>query len=837
MLANASADELHDLVKAHPFTRLLASAAREAASLEDLVEAVLPTYAHDGAGRELAEKMLLLWTATLSHVRKEVGREALSIDLHLWVRELSRIDRRASGAPEYLWSDDRHLSAGSEAGTSGAPSFPAVYCRHCGRSGWAVQRAPVGGFDLTGADADDIRRARVADDREFRALLHAPGEAELGIGAPTDPDEPRLMWLHAEQRQVLGEEPTDVAAVAEGRVLPVLAHVGPEAGERSRTDTCPSCLQKDGIRFLGSAVATLMSVSLSTIFGSDDLDRIEKKALVFTDSVQDAAHRAGFVQSRSHRLTLRAVLRAAVGDEPVSLDLLVERVLVQAGDDPHRRYRVLPPDHADRDEFSPFWKKRRQRQAPPAVQRRVRKRLLLDAVLEVGLQSRLGRTLELSGSVAAQVDGSPSTLLRASSQVEKALGPQHLEGLGVTDTVRLQWVRGVLERMRTDGAIHHEWFRRYQTEDGRRYSIWGGRPSSDGMVAFPRGRGAPAYPKVGGGRGPRDNDLVTVASSQSWYAVWTSRVLGCSAAEGAALAVELLKQLATLELLAVVNTETGGQVYEIPQSRVLVEPVSAEDLEHGAVLLACDTCGSLVPGTSTVVDQLDGAPCQVLRCRGRLGRRAGDPASFYRTLYAAADATRVVAREHTSLLPDEVRLKHETEFKASAQEPQAPNVLVATPTLEMGIDIGDLSTVMLASLPRSVASYLQRVGRAGRLTGNALNLAFVSGRGEQLPRLGDPLSVVNGQVRPPATYLDAEDILRRQYLASLADTLARRPNAPHPSTPTQAIGSIDEGSFLHALAGLGESGEALDGFLATFDTLAPESRDRLKAWSVQAGLR
>ena len=153
----------------------------------------------------------------------------------------------------------------------------------------------------------------------------------------------------------------------------------------------------------------------------------------------------------------------------------------------------------------------------------------------------------------------------------------------------------------------------------------------------------------------------------------------------------------------------------------------------------------------------------------------------------------------------------------------------------MGIDIGDLSTVMLASLPRSVASYLQRVGRAGRLTGSALNLAFVSGRGEQLPRLGDPLSVVNGQVRPPATYLDAEDILRRQYLASVADTVARRAGAPHPTTPTQAIGTIDEGQ-LPAHAGRGrETGEALDAFLGTFDTLSPDARDRLKAWAAPTG--
>jgi Lhr-like helicase len=88
----------------------------------------------------------------------------------------------------------------------------------------------------------------------------------------------------------------------------------------------------------------------------------------------------------------------------------------------------------------------------------------------------------------------------------------------------------------------------------------------------------------------------------------------------------------------------------------------------------------------------------------------------------------VVAREHTSLLDDATRILYETQFKSGADNPQAPNVLVATPTLEMGIDIGDLSCVMLASLPTSVASYLQRVGRAGRLTGNSLVLAFARPR-------------------------------------------------------------------------------------------------------------
>ena len=77
---------------------------------------------------------------------------------------------------------------------------------------------------------------------------------------------------------------------------------------------CPACGAADGIRFLGSAVATQLSVTLSNLFGDKRLDAAEKKALMFTDSVQDAAHRAGFVQARSHSLSLRTALRGALGD-------------------------------------------------------------------------------------------------------------------------------------------------------------------------------------------------------------------------------------------------------------------------------------------------------------------------------------------------------------------------------------------------------------------------------------------------------------------------------------------------------------------------------------------
>jgi hypothetical protein len=160
-----------------------------------------------------------------------------------------------------------------------------------------------------------------------------------------------------------------------------------------------------------------------------------------------------------------------------------------------------------------------------------------------------------------------------------------------------------------------------------------------------------------------------------------------------------------------------------------------------------------------------------------------------RRLYASPDMRRIVAREHTGLLDDKTRLAYENGFKGSDTSPQSPNVLVATPTLEMGIDIGDLSAVLLSSLPRTVAATCSGSAVPGRLTGNALNLAYLTGRGEQLPKLGDPLSVINGEVRPPATFLRAEEILRRQYTAHLVDEFARDAHRRHPHSAPAAIGS------------------------------------------------
>jgi len=75
---------------------------------------------------------------------------------------------------------------------------------------------------------------------------------------------------------------------------------------------------------------------------------------------------------------------------------------------------------------------------------------------------------------------------------------------------------------------------------------------------------------------------------------------------------------------------------------------------------------------------------------------------------------------HASLSVDE-RRQAEADFIA---EPNC--IIVATSTLELGLDVGDLDRVIQVGSPPSVASFLQRMGRTGRRPGTVRNLLFLA---------------------------------------------------------------------------------------------------------------
>jgi DEAD/DEAH box helicase domain-containing protein len=261
--------------------------------------------------------------------------------------------------------------------------------------------------------------------------------------------------------------------------------------------------------------------------------------------------------------------------------------------------------------------------------------------------------------------------------------------------------------------------------------------------------------------------LASVKGRPTWAMAWLAKVLALplpenEAAEWVALAlqaaVSTLVNGAILQELPV--GQRGEQIWGLNPAAV---QVSAEPIS-----LRCSHCsdGQTVPRSHW--EHWQAMPCLVNGCSGHYQKDDQGGLPLYRRLYSSGEVHRIIAREHTGLLSRQNRERLENQFIHDGPLSH-PNLLSATSTLEMGINIGDLSTVLLCSIPPEPANYLQRIGRAGRRDGNALVAAIVNGTPHDLYFYGDPSEMLQGRVTPPGCYLDAGAILSRQLIAFTID--------------------------------------------------------------------
>jgi ATP-dependent Lhr-like helicase len=124
-----------------------------------------------------------------------------------------------------------------------------------------------------------------------------------------------------------------------------------------------------------------------------------------------------------------------------------------------------------------------------------------------------------------------------------------------------------------------------------------------------------------------------------------------------------------------------------------------------------DFVGS-TPNAALVISRLHQGEKRLVFCDSR--SRVEDLARELRAL-----GTRTYV-SHSSLSADERR-------QAEAAFSEARDcVIVATSTLELGIDVGDLDRVIQIDAPGSVSSFLQRMGRTGRRSGSKRNCWFLA---------------------------------------------------------------------------------------------------------------
>jgi DEAD/DEAH box helicase domain-containing protein len=129
-----------------------------------------------------------------------------------------------------------------------------------------------------------------------------------------------------------------------------------------------------------------------------------------------------------------------------------------------------------------------------------------------------------------------------------------------------------------------------------------------------------------------------------------------------------------------------------------------------------------------------------------------------------ADERRLKMGIHRSGLLKEHRRTVEKAFKEGLLK-----TVVATPTLEQGIDIGDLDAVILMKVPATFTRYVQRVGRAGR-KGRESGVFLIIG--------DDPISNYYAthpndfyDSTPEPAYIDPEnpEVLRREIVSMTYD--------------------------------------------------------------------
>lgn len=89
-------------------------------------------------------------------------------------------------------------------------------------------------------------------------------------------------------------------------------------------------------------------------------------------------------------------------------------------------------------------------------------------------------------------------------------------------------------------------------------------------------------------------------------------------------------------------------------------------------------------------------------------------------------ATRLRQLDVTTFLSHSSLSVHERRDAEAAFAEARDCVIVATSTLELGIDVGDLDRVIQVNSQRSVASFLQRLGRTGRRPGTTRNMLFLA---------------------------------------------------------------------------------------------------------------
>lgn len=679
----------------------------------------------------------------------------LYLQISYWLRSMHNVLRKVQPHPHFEWESDVKPDAN-------IMSLPPYYCRECGSSGWVgIKKENSSHLE---PDWSATRKQFIGDVHNkniyFISSLHEKPAYEI-IAADYQSTDLIEAWLDPQTLALLDKRTEEIQFK--------IAAVRRQNGNYIQK-VCPHCNAQDTLALIGTGLATIESIAAAQVLATatDPAEDQQRKLLAFTNGVQDAAHQAGFIESRNYRFGMRHAIQAVLKqqDEPVPLNSFYDKFASywkeKAGDDVEAYYyKFLPPDSESHVRIEDY--RLPSGEFKKEFDKEFKQRMAWEIWSEFSYNAAIGRTLEKSGASGVAFD---EELMRDVYRQMRYWMRDNALGERIEEEAFLRFLNGFLHRLRLRGGVHQGYLRRYRTDKSSYWHITQSANKEHFLIKnFGKHTRLPRFITLTGL--PQGVfDVLSTGKNLNWYSTYFLKsfpLVGSGEVELMNDFYSKLVEYLDANRLLDKKVAAGTTNYGIAEDKLFL----TTDIQG----FVCDTCEhQLYVGAdnSSITDVMS---CLQYRCPGHYKPLESQKLDYYRLVYNRGRSLRIFANDHTGLIDRDKREALEREFKTRPSA-QSCNVLVATSTLEMGIDIGDLNITFNASLPPETANYLQRVGRAGRKSGTSFILN-IAGRDEHdLHYFQDPQKMMQGEIRTPSCYLEARDILKRHFMAYCFDSWA-----------------------------------------------------------------
>lgn len=836
---------LGDQLRLHAVARsvLQATLAKPTAleSLLPLIRNLVPPHL-----KESSQWVLLSLLSLLAHARGRhyPGEPFVTLRLQLWARELRRIVSRVGDDSERfpvslqffddLKKDDKQIY------------LPLVQCSECHATAWLTRTHD--GKSQVDTDLRSIYNGFFGQDRNIKVLLPVSNGEQL----PSSEGDQKYVCASCGNLQ-FGDK--QCIHCAEAVLVKVFEPNLNKEVRRNGVPTvisqrkCPVCDANNSLLVFGARAASLSAVAVHTLYAERSND--DKKLIAFSDSVQDAAHRAGFFAGRTWHNNIRMAMAKCLHHYQTDLPLTkfyealpefwLENVDNPASMDKARYIsEFIAPNMTWMAEYRSLVETG-QLDSPDRLIADINRRLVWEVLTEFGIRSQIGRSLSRTGIA---VLGWDAALIDAAADRAMAVSREKFEfSLDERSVRHMLW--GIALRMRRQGAILHPYLEGYVAKGGDMYLV-----SEKHISYMPNYGPFSTLPRFPCTKAEKRMECINPSQEKGWYHSWVKSLLNhkelilVDDKLVVDLVPELFSCLVYCGLVVTWRTDKQNNVWALNQEKLVItnrlawlEGVADSSIDHGDT-----TSFGSWPIPEAWRGAMDGMPSLDIGLRVKYRDNISPRISLYKRFYLEGEIKRVIAHEHTGLLERDYRENLERKF-INGKDPWNVNLLSATPTLEMGIDIGDLSSVLLCSVPPAQANYLQRVGRGGRKDGNSFILTLANGTPHDLYFYADPLNMLAGRVESPAIFLNATMVLKRQMLAYCLDQWAvlQKDAYTIPSSMQQVLDAVerhDPKNFPYTLIDFIDQyrDELWEGFSALLSTQVNEqNREKLKLYLLGGG--